>query len=203
MSTQTILELVGYFASLLVLISLLMTSVVRLRVINMIGSFIFTIYALLIGSYPTAIMNFCLVGVNIFYLIKMAKTEKFFTLLPAEPDTPFYRYFLGYYKEDIENYFPGFETQLSRADTAFFVYCETAAAGVLIGKELGDGTLEVTLDYSTPLYRDCSVGQYLYQRLAEKGFRKLIVRETSEKHEPYLKKMGFFMENGCYVKQLE
>ena len=75
MDRQMILELVGYFASLLVLVSLLMTSVVKLRVINMIGSFIFAVYALFISSYPTAVMNFCLVGVNIYFLIKMAKTE--------------------------------------------------------------------------------------------------------------------------------
>ena len=54
MNDHMMLELVGYFASLLVLISLLMTSVVKLRVINMIGSLIFAVYALLICSYPTA-----------------------------------------------------------------------------------------------------------------------------------------------------
>ena len=58
MNTQTIWELIGYLASLLVLISLLMTSVVKLRIINLIGSFIFAVYALAIRSYPTAVMNF-------------------------------------------------------------------------------------------------------------------------------------------------
>lgn len=47
-SPEMLLELVGYFASLLVLVSLLMTSVVKLRVINMVGSLIFAIYALCI-----------------------------------------------------------------------------------------------------------------------------------------------------------
>lgn len=202
MSTQMILELVGYFASLLVLISLLMTSVVKLRIINMIGSFIFTIYALLIGSYPTAVMNFCLVGVNIFYLVKMAKTEKFFTLLPGELDAPFSRYFLRYYQADMETYFPGFEEKLSGADTVFFVYCETAAAGILVGRMLEGGVLELSLDYSTPSYRDCSVGQFLYGKLAEQGLKQLVVREASEKHAPYLKKMGFVPENSCYIKRL-
>ena len=84
-SPEMLLELVGYFASLLVLVSLLMTSVVKLRVINMVGSLIFAIYALCIGSLPTAVMNFCLVGVNIFYLVRMARTEQFFNLLPAAP----------------------------------------------------------------------------------------------------------------------
>ncbi len=63
MDRQIILELVGYFASLLVLIPLLMTSVVKLRVINMAASFIFAVYALCISSYSTVVINFCLVGV--------------------------------------------------------------------------------------------------------------------------------------------
>ena len=48
MDTNTIYELIGYFGSALVVISMLMTSVVRLRIINLIGSVIFTCYALII-----------------------------------------------------------------------------------------------------------------------------------------------------------
>lgn len=202
MDTQVILELTGYFASLLVLISLLMTSVVKLRIINMIGSLIFAVYALLITSYPTAVMNFCLVGVNIFYLVRMAKTEKFFTLLPAQPDSPQLQYFLQLNSQDIGTYFPGFELQASRPDTVFFVYSGMVTAGALIGRRLEDGALEVALDYTTPQYRDCSVGRYLYRQLAEQGFQKLVVREASEKHGPYLRKMGFSPEDGGYVKRL-
>ena len=38
MNWKIIIELIGYLGSLLVVISMLMTSVVRLRVINLIGS---------------------------------------------------------------------------------------------------------------------------------------------------------------------
>ena len=44
MNSAMALELVGYLGSVLVLISMLMTSVVRLRVINLIGSAIFAAY---------------------------------------------------------------------------------------------------------------------------------------------------------------
>ena len=115
MSPEMLLELVGYFASLLVLVSLLMTSVVKLRVINMVGSLIFAIYALCIGSLPTAVMNFCLVGVNIFYLVRMARTEQFFTLLPAEPDGLYFKHFLDFHRADIQTYFPGFEGEAVQA----------------------------------------------------------------------------------------
>lgn len=202
MNTQMILEMIGYFASVLVLVSLLMTSVVKLRVINMIGSLIFAIYALLIGSYPTAIMNFCLVGVNIFYLVRMARTERIFTLLPAAPGEAYVQHFLQYYRDDIQKYFTGTETSLIQADTAFLVCCDAVPVGLLIGRTLEQSSLEVFLDYSTPQYRDCSVGQYLYQQLAERGCRRLMVPTASQVHGAYLKKMGFIQENGRYVKDL-
>lgn len=73
MNTAMIIEMVGYLGSVLVVISMLMTSVRRLRVVNSVGAGIFTIYALIIQSYPTALMNFCLVVINVYHLIRMHK----------------------------------------------------------------------------------------------------------------------------------
>lgn len=202
MERETILEMVGYFASLLVLISFLMSSVVKLRIINLVGSLIFAIYALLIGSYPTAVMNFCLVGVNIYYLLRMAKKSKHYMMLSAEMDGQYFGQFLQFYKQDMEKFFPTFDLQTSRANAAFLVYCDMVAAGVLIGQDLHDGTLEVALDYSTPAYRDCSIGRYLYEQLSRQGYRKLVFCGDLVKHEKYLKKMGFVLENGNYIKDL-
>ena len=46
MTKELLIELFGYLGSFLVLISFLMTSVFKLRVINTIGSVIFMTYAL-------------------------------------------------------------------------------------------------------------------------------------------------------------
>ena len=80
MSNHMIIELVGYISSILVLIAFLMSSVVKLRIVNSIGSFMFAVYALLIQSYPTALMNFCLVGINIYYLLRLKKPDRQFDL---------------------------------------------------------------------------------------------------------------------------
>lgn len=202
MTAKTIWELIGYCASLLVLISLLMTSLVKLRVLNMIGSFIFAIYALAIGSYPTAIMNFCLVIINIYFLLRIKKAKKNFALLPVALDDAYFLHFLQFYRQDIRTYFPDFDPKELKADAAWFVYCDAVAAGLLLGRELEDGTLEVVLDYSAPQYRDFSVGRYLYRTLPEQGCRRLVVRTWTEKHESYLKKMGFTRTGDSYVKEL-
>ena len=71
-----IIELIGYFGSLLVVVSMLMTSVIKLRIINTVGSLIFTVYALIIKSYPTALMNFSLVLINVYNLYRLLKVQK-------------------------------------------------------------------------------------------------------------------------------
>ena len=66
--SKTIIEAIGYLGSFLVVISMLMTSVNRLRIVNTVGSLIFTVYAFIIGSYPTAFMNMCIIGINLYQL---------------------------------------------------------------------------------------------------------------------------------------
>lgn len=73
-------ELIGYLGSVLVVVSMLMSSVVKLRVINTIGSGIFAGYALLIHSYPTALMNACLVGINLYNLVRLRQGDRSYDL---------------------------------------------------------------------------------------------------------------------------
>ena len=75
------IELIGYLGSALVVASMLMSSVVKLRVINTIGSGIFAAYALMIHSYPTALMNACLVGINLYNLAKLTRKERSYDLV--------------------------------------------------------------------------------------------------------------------------
>ena len=76
MSAAMAIEMVGYLGSVLVVVSMLMTSVRRLRIVNAVAAGIFTIYALLIQSYPTAFMNFCLVVIDVYHLMRMKKDKQ-------------------------------------------------------------------------------------------------------------------------------
>ena len=105
MDTGTLYELIGYVGSALVVISMLMTSVVRLRVINLVGSLIFTCYALLIRSYPTAAMNLSLVGINIWHLIRLLRTKKHYDLIPTDPKDGYLAYLLQTGMDDILTFF--------------------------------------------------------------------------------------------------
>ena len=73
-------EYIGYLASLMVLISFSMKSIVKLRFVNMAGCVLFIIYGFLMPSIriglPIIIANFAIFSVNLFYLIKNKKDQK-------------------------------------------------------------------------------------------------------------------------------
>lgn len=196
-----IVESIGYLGSALVLISFLMPSVVRLRVINSVGSTIFTVYALIIHSYPTAVMNFCLVLVNLYYLRQLGNKEKHYELLSVAKEDRFLLYLLKSYQKDIKSCFPGLDVDWAKINQAYIICCGQSPAGILLGKEQG-GVFDIALDYSLPAYRDCSVGQYLVSKLAQNGIRKLLYSGPDEHHTAYLAKLGFKKKDGVYQKNL-
>ena len=54
--------------------------------------------------------------------------------------------------------------------------------------------VKVLVDYTTPSYRDCSVGKFLYNYLSAQTVNKnltMIAQAGNKNHENYLKKMGF------------
>ena len=185
-----IVELIGYFGSLLVVVSMLMTSVIKLRFINLTGSFIFTIYALIIKSYPTALMNFSLVIINIYNLYRLLKVQKDYSVIPVSADEAFYQYFLNRFEKNIRRFFPNFDKN-DAYSKMYMICCKTDAAGILIGNDGEEGEINVAVDYATPAYRDCSAGKHLYRYLEERGLTKLTVADCSFWHHSYLRHMGF------------
>ena len=185
-----IVELVGYIGSLLVVVSMLMTSVIKLRFINLTGSFIFTIYALIIKSYPTALMNFSLVIINIYNLYRLLKVQKDYSVIPVSADEAFYQYFLNRFEKNIRRFFPNFDKNAAYS-RMYMICCKTDAAGILIGNDGEEGEINVAVDYATPAYRDCSAGKHLYRYLEERGLTKLTVADCSFWHRSYLRHMGF------------
>ena len=200
---QIILEAVGYIGTALVIISMLMTSVVKLRVINTVGSIFSFVYALIWNTYPVAVMNICLIIINVYNLIKLFKPSKHFDMILVNPGDSVLQYFLKRWNEDLKHYFPEFDRKTPDADRAYFVFCNGNPAGVLMAKETEAGTLDIALDYTTPTYRDCSVAKYLHSKLPEKGIHTLIFSQTRTKeHTNYLQTMAYTKQDEIYIKKL-
>ncbi len=203
MDMVMMIEIFGYIGSALVVVSMLMSSIVKLRVINTIGSVISGIYAVICGAIPLALMNTCLIMINVYNLIKLLKTEQDYDLVEGGGEDPLVRFVLEHYEKDIRLYFPGFETKDAGEKQTYIVCCGANPAGMIVG-EVKDGNLDIMIDYSVPAYRDCSVGAYLYSKLAEGEVHTLRYRGSlSDAHVSYMKKMGFVEEQGAYVKRLK
>jgi len=191
MNSRLFVELFGYLGSVLVVVSMLMCSVVRLRVINTTGSIISAIYALIIGSYPLALMNISLIVINLYHLFRLHNPNRHYELLECPASDGYLQFLMRYYRKDIAKYFPAFSPDQIADDSRIFAVClGREVAGMLIGRPTGTD-LEISLDYTTPVYRDCSVGSFLYGKLAEIGISKLVCNTPSKEHQNYLSMMGF------------
>ena len=62
----TMIDALGYLASFIILISLTMKSVVKLRWINAAGSLLFVVFAALTRSVPTIVMNAGIMAKDLF-----------------------------------------------------------------------------------------------------------------------------------------
>ena len=76
MDSATIWEWVGYLASAVVAISLMMSNIKKLRWWNLIGAGLFVAYGLAIDAIPVALVNFFIVLIDAYYIVKIYKAEK-------------------------------------------------------------------------------------------------------------------------------
>ena len=70
-----LIEWVGYAASIFIAISLLMTDLFKLRLINSIGCILFVIYGFSVKAYPVGVINLFIFFINIYFIIKMKKDK--------------------------------------------------------------------------------------------------------------------------------
>ncbi len=181
---EIFMEVFGYIGTALVIFSMLMTSVVKLRVFNICGSTISMIYAIFGNSWPIVLLNASLVIINVFQLIRMKKTKKTFHHVKTGISDATLTYFLYQNAADIALYFPGCTTEETDREV-HLVFCDSEIVGVVIGRRQGD-TLAIDMDYATKRFRDLSVSTYLYACLKEEGIGTLTAKDA-----PYFRKMGF------------
>ncbi|MCE9679307.1 hypothetical protein LZP69_08985 [Shewanella sp. AS1] len=75
MEAATIWEWVGYLASVVVAFSLMMANIKKLRWWNLIGAALFVAYGTAISAYPVALVNFFIVLIDAYYLVKIYRAE--------------------------------------------------------------------------------------------------------------------------------
>lgn len=195
MSRDVLLEGLGYVASVLIAVSLMMRSIVRLRWINLIGAACFTVYGVLISAYPVAALNFAIVLINLYFLEKTRRTREAFAVVAMPPESEYLREFLRFHADDIRRFQPDFTFDPAAHQCVLMVLRDMVPAGALILRPSSAGSAHVALDFVAPAYRDFKVGNYLFERRRDL-FRSLgIDRLTSAPgnlaHAAYLERIGF------------
>ncbi len=189
------LEMLGYLASFIVLVSLLMSSIIKLRWINLLGCLLFSVYGFSIGALPVAIMNAFITIINIYYLIKMYRAKEYFKLLTADTSSEYFKHFMDFYHKDIEKYADVSNLDFKKTAVSFYILRNLKPAGIFIASATDSSTLTVNLDFVIPEYRDFKIGTFIYEDnkeyLLEKGYKRIICSSSNNVHVKYLKKMGF------------
>lgn len=189
------LEYLGYLASIIVLISLLMSSIKKLRWINLIGSITFATYGFLIGSIPVGLLNIGTVCINVYYLTKMYTSKDYFKILPLDQHTNYLKYFMNFYQKDMVDFGANFDVSIEKSEVSFYILRNVIPAGLFVSSKVDDTTLRVDIDYVVPQYRDFKMGDYIFRSkkniFTDRGYTTLVTYTNNKKHETYLKKMGF------------
>ncbi len=196
----TWVECVGYVASVLVAVSLTLANIRALRVVNLAGALVFTVYGILVSAYPVAVVNGFIVLVNIFYLVRSEKkTEEAFTLITTDSDDALVRRFLGFYGPDISTFFPDFSAEETEPLVCHVVLRDMVPAGIFIHRSPGAGRIDVLVDYVVPAYRDYRNASFLYGALQDwlsgRGVDTMSTSSHVATHRRYLKRMGFRAEH--------
>lgn len=190
-------EVLGYIASAFVAGSLLMVSFVKLRVINLIGSATFVVYAVLINSIPLLLTNAFISCVNVYHLARIFRADvSGFSYVSIDSSRrEQLQDFLAAYREDVLRFYPEFA--LGLAESAFelggriyLAIRNLRAVGFACSMPLDalkkvedpdlsnlvdyvnselypERTVYVPVDYITKKYRDLGLVYKLHDRLLE------------------------------------
>jgi hypothetical protein len=191
-------ELVGYLASALVVLSLTMTSVVRLRMVSLAGSITFFVYGTLIDSVPIMITNGSIAVINVWFLRKEFASGgphgRDLGVSHIRADSPFLADFIAFHLIDIHRFQPDFRLPTGDDVVTLLLNRDGLPAGMLIGRRDGS-TLTIDLDYVLGPYRDSRLGRWLYgpgaQVFRADGIDQLRSAGTTDTHRKYLERVGF------------
>jgi hypothetical protein len=201
------LDVIGWLGSATLVWSLLQARILRLRVINLVGSLLLIGYNGALRVWPMVGLNVTLAVINAVHLRRMLVTrhdERAYTVVGVGTDDQFLAYLLRVHGEDIARFNPGFKpASVGPGWFAFLVLRADEVVGVVLVRDAGDGVAQVELDYVTPRFRDFAPGEFVYRRsrlFTELGFRAVVSPPAMV--APYYDRLGFRRTGDAYVLDL-
>ncbi len=202
-------EWIGYGASALILISMMMASVLKLRVINLLGSILFVAYGIIIQAYPVVFMNGCIAVVNVWYIVHIRNEgHKAWHVLEVCSGQAFIQAFFKKNKKALRMQLPAFTPGEVQFGACWVLIKGMRIAGIFCGKYEGDHTLMVQADFISKDFQDLNMQGFMYsrdniQQLKDKGLTRLVAQPQSQEHKRYLEDMHFVAVEGGLVSGRE
>jgi hypothetical protein len=199
------LDVVGWTGSALLVWSLLQPRVMRLRVLNLLGSVVLIGYNGALRSWPMVGLNLVLAVINIGFLWRLLATrhdDTAYSVVEVDTHDQYLAHFLRVHAADIARFNPDFRgaTVGGPDRCAFLVARGDETVGVVVARQAGDGTAQVELDYVTRRFRDFTPAEFVYRRshlFADRGFRRVIGPPGMA--VAYYDRLGFRHEGDSYV----
>jgi len=199
------IDILGYTASFIILVSLLMRSIVRLRWINAFGSVLFVVFAVLTHSIPVVVMNLGIIAIDLWYVFRISRVRADYQLVKAERGSAYLEFFYHTHQAEIDEIFG--ENAFSEAKGFSYFICNDEIAGLFAWKENTPTECQILIDFVTPRFRDSRIGTYFFNRqvplFREKGYLRFVYVDVGQRHWKYLEKIGFTHESiGCFTKEI-
>ena len=191
MTTDQIFEGIGYLGSVMVVVSLAMGNVRRLRRFNLSGALLFAVYGVYFTIYPIIVANFIIAAFNIYHLWRLKISMDLYQLAPVTATTSvFLPQFLNYHKIDIRKHFPEFRVADAMSWRHIFVIRNAVPVGIFSYMLEPDGSIYIHLDYVIPDYRDYRTASYFFEEfgnlMSTKGYHIYVTHCDQPVHERYL-----------------
>ncbi|MCD6234800.1 MAG: YgjV family protein [Candidatus Marinimicrobia bacterium] len=203
-------EFIGYAATLIVAISLMMRQIRRLRIYNLIGSALFSLYGALIGAWPVAVLNGFIVLINIRELISLSRRDIVFKAQKVDVKNSWYlEYYLNFFQEDIKRIFPDFAIREEEKYESVIIMRDVLPASIVILRKTKGPEAEIILDFAHPEFRDMQNARYFFRKGCEslnlEGKEFFITPGMEKQHIRFLRKMHFKphpQKENWYIKKI-
>ena len=133
------------------------------------------------------------------------KNKPIEVILISDHDDSYLHYFLEYYRNDIEKYFPGFDFCIEEEFLVALVLSDMETVGLIIAEIKNSDTLRICVDYMIPKYCRSQLAKTFYncelRCINFLGYRYLFIEPQSKTHNDYLEKIGFRLVEGRYINE--
>jgi hypothetical protein len=205
---STLLEIIGWTGSALIVISLMLSRILIFRWLNFAGSVVATFYNAWLGIWPFFAMNLVIAIINIVWLVKWYRPRHdaaTYQVVEVDPNDAYLLHMQRTHADDIAQYSPAFVPEVPEGEKrhAFIVVNGDQTVGMVEIEDSGEGTGTVLLDWVARRYRDFGPGEFVYRSsgiFEAKGFTRLVTAAGTNFGDKYLESVGFVRDHDTWTR---